>query len=164
VPIAIYNPSYPEVMTAVYRLRNADAVLLYVGVAYDFDVRFRTHSNQKEWWPEVASKDIIWFDNRLDAMYEESRAIRTEAPLYNEREGIDPVSLVVFRERTGGREVDVDRPKLIVSDFEFEPAYRKVMEGRAHALVVWEGEPKGVLVPAAWYHRVCELVGAPAGP
>ncbi len=50
-------------MACVYRLYDANDALLYVGSAYDFDVRFKSHAQRKRWWPQVARKDVIWFDN-----------------------------------------------------------------------------------------------------
>ncbi|OPC76602.1 hypothetical protein B4N89_44740 [Embleya scabrispora] len=75
--------------TAVYRLFDADGVLLYVGISVDPVKRFRGHrygskrSKPKEWWPQVASSRIEWFDSRSRAEFAESFAVVTEHPRHN---------------------------------------------------------------------------------
>jgi hypothetical protein len=161
MPLKLSNPSYPEVMTCVYRLYDAAGRLLYVGVAYDFDLRFYTHSKQKDWWPEVAHKEITWFANRLDALHEEARAIRDEAPIHNERGGINPVCLAIFyRQRRGGC-VEMNPARLLVSDFDFERALRDVVDSGHHAVITYEGVPKAVFVPTEWVERARAIVGDP---
>jgi hypothetical protein len=149
-------------MTCVYRLYDCLGRLLYVGVAYDFDVRFRQHEAKKKWWPLVAYRDVIWFNNRLDALYEESRAIRTESPLHNERPGIHPVGLAVVprkRSRYETRYAHVDDGELIVSSYDKEQIVREVVLGREQAVLAIEGEPLGVIVDLDWYRRAREAVG-----
>ncbi|WP_217235420.1 type II toxin-antitoxin system prevent-host-death family antitoxin [Streptomyces sp. AC555_RSS877] len=69
--------------TALYRLYDAGGQLLYIGISYQPEVRFEQHSEQKSWWPEVARRDIQWFDDRPAAAIAETLAIRTEDPEYN---------------------------------------------------------------------------------
>lgn len=69
--------------TAVYRLFDAEAQLLYVGVAVDPRVRWGVHAREKTWWPEVAHRTVEWFDDRPSAEAAEVAAIVTEAPRYN---------------------------------------------------------------------------------
>lgn len=145
------NRMYPEVMTCVYRLYDNAGRLLYVGVAYDFDTRFKAHAKEKDWWPLVAHRDITWFDNRFDAMYEEARAIENESPIHNDRQGIHPFGLMVF-ERTyydlhTSYRNDGD---LVVSSFEKERIIRDVIAGRARAVVALEGQDVGVAL--SWEH------------
>lgn len=158
----VRSDTYPNIWTAVYRLYDADRRLLYVGMAYDYVLRFRQHA-RKHWWPKVASKDVIWFDNRLDAAYEEARAIREEAPVHNERPGISRIGVIVFRlrERRGGRWVNVTKPKMSVNLTEKIEAMRWVRDNQAHAALVYDGEMSGIYVPWDWYERAKAVVDAP---
>lgn len=69
--------------TALYRLYDAEGVLLYVGVSDELKTRFKAHPASKPWWPSVHSRRIEWFDNRLDAEVAEQAAIHDEGPLWN---------------------------------------------------------------------------------
>lgn len=75
--------------TALYRLFDVDGVLLYVGISVDPRKRFHGHrygngrSKPKEWWPQVASSRIEWFDSRPEAEFAESFAVVTEHPRHN---------------------------------------------------------------------------------
>lgn len=95
--LAVGGPAYPMVMTAVYRLYDAAGRLLYVGVAEDFDVRFRQHSYEKSWWPDVRHRDVIWLPTRLDALAEEAGAIDREQPVHNLRRGHSRIGLMVMQ-------------------------------------------------------------------
>ncbi|MFI1728220.1 GIY-YIG nuclease family protein [Streptomyces acidicola] len=68
--------------TALYRLYDAEGVLLYVGITNMPNVRFATHRS-KPWWKQVLRKEIEWFDTRQPAAEAEVLAIRNEQPLYN---------------------------------------------------------------------------------
>ena len=68
--------------TALYRLFDADSVLLYVGIAFDPEARWKGHT-KKPWWHLVAEKTVEWHDTRLLALEEEARVVETEKPLYN---------------------------------------------------------------------------------
>lgn len=51
---ALEDPALDEaVETALYRLADADGVLLYVGVATDPWKRFLQHAATKRWWSDV---------------------------------------------------------------------------------------------------------------
>ena len=69
--------------TALYRLFDTGGALLYVGITNDPDVRWKAHSYKKPWWPEVAEKTVMWFNDRTAAATAEARAIRLEAPRWN---------------------------------------------------------------------------------
>jgi predicted GIY-YIG superfamily endonuclease len=69
--------------TALYRLRNADGELLYVGISSKPPQRWGQHASDKEWWPEVATLSIEWFDSRAEALAMEAKAIRIEQPRHN---------------------------------------------------------------------------------
>lgn len=72
----------------VYRLYDADGLLLYVGISSDLADRFGTHAGNKWWWPDVARRTAEGYSTREEALTAEDEAIRTEAPLFN-RQGID---------------------------------------------------------------------------
>lgn len=69
--------------TSVYRLFNADGVLLYIGVSNAPRSRYRQHQKQQPWGDEIASRTVEWFDTRLEALRVELAAIRVEQPRYN---------------------------------------------------------------------------------
>ncbi|MEV8523176.1 GIY-YIG nuclease family protein [Streptomyces sp. NPDC052000] len=72
-----------SVRTALYRLRNADGELLYVGISEKPPKRWGQHAADKEWWPEVAGLSLEWFDSRTEALAMEARAIQAEKPRHN---------------------------------------------------------------------------------
>lgn len=155
--LALASRSYPAVMTCVYRLYDVAGTLLYVGVAYDFDTRFAQHAAHQPWWPRVAHRDVIWFDNRLDACYEEARAIAHEAPAYNDRAGIWPIALVIVHREippsTIKRGTWQPAGEAIVSKSGIRAVADEVVDRRSHALVAVEGRPIGVMVPRDWYEQ-----------
>jgi predicted GIY-YIG superfamily endonuclease len=71
--------------TALYRLFNEPGRLLYVGVAYDPEVRLAQHRRRKPWWPEVDEDrtTLAWHPTREAAEAAELIAIRAEEPVYN---------------------------------------------------------------------------------
>jgi excinuclease UvrABC nuclease subunit len=77
--------SGPPERTALYRLYDADDVLLYVGVTSDPKRRFRDHRAKRPWWNEVARNSIEWFSTEFRALQAEVQAIGAETPKYNIR-------------------------------------------------------------------------------
>jgi GIY-YIG catalytic domain len=69
--------------TAVYRLYDADDVLLYVGIGRRPENRWKRHVRSKRWWPQVARKHVEWHSDRPAALLAEAVAIHDEKPLYN---------------------------------------------------------------------------------
>lgn len=69
--------------TAVYHLYDRADTLLYIGMTENPDSRFAHHESLKSWWPDVARKEIRWYDSREGAAAAEDEAIRTERALYN---------------------------------------------------------------------------------
>jgi hypothetical protein len=69
--------------TAVYRLRNTDGDLLYIGMTRNPKQRWKDHRKEMLWWPEVADRHLNWYDTRLEARAAEGVAIREEGPRYN---------------------------------------------------------------------------------
>lgn len=69
---------------ALYRLYDAEDVLLYIGETNNPVERYVEHSLTKDWWPEVASHSVEWWtDGREKVEERERRAIRDEFPLHN---------------------------------------------------------------------------------
>lgn len=69
---------------AVYRLYDAAGDLLYIGLTYRKPShRWREHRATKPWWPQVARKDVAFFDRLELAAAEERRAILAESPRHN---------------------------------------------------------------------------------
>lgn len=69
--------------TALYRHYDADAVLLYVGIANDPALRFKAHAHQSVWTQFAARHEGEWFASREEAEAAERVAIREESPLFN---------------------------------------------------------------------------------
>jgi hypothetical protein len=69
--------------TAVYRLYDAREELIYVGMTVNPDMRFGSHAVTKPWWPEVARRDIAWFETRHEAEQREAQLIAHYHPRYN---------------------------------------------------------------------------------
>lgn len=82
----------PEGMTtALYRRRDADGVLLYVGITDRLPDRSRWHERHSAWAPFVTSRTTEWFASRRDAEAAEKAAIKAERPLFN-RQHADPAA------------------------------------------------------------------------
>jgi hypothetical protein len=69
--------------TSLYRHFNATGVLLYVGIATDHHIRFRSHLKLSEWKDKIATVTVERFSTRAEAEAAEVAAIQTEEPLYN---------------------------------------------------------------------------------
>lgn len=152
--------AYPATSTCTYRLYDSTDRLLYVGVAADFDKRFYQHKRTKKWWPLVAHRDITWFTNRIDAMYEEARAIANEAPQFNEKPGIHPIGLMIvdrFVEQRHGYHVDAR--EITVSAFGKDSIFRDIGTSHVDAVVAIEAEPVGVVMSMRRYLAACEALG-----
>ncbi|WP_089106865.1 GIY-YIG nuclease family protein [Streptomyces hyaluromycini] len=71
--------------TALYRLYDTADTLLYVGIAVDPRSRWAQHARDKRdtWWPQVATREVDWFDTREAAEQAELTAILAERPRHN---------------------------------------------------------------------------------
>ena len=69
--------------TALYRMFDADDVLLYVGISYVVPARMEWHARYQPWWPQVARRIVEWYGNRDLAEAAEKAAIRAEKPRHN---------------------------------------------------------------------------------
>ena len=69
--------------TAVYRHFDASGALLYVGVIAHPWRRIAEHNCRTVWAKDVQRSEVVWFDDKADALAAEERAIASEAPLHN---------------------------------------------------------------------------------
>lgn len=69
--------------TALYRLYDADGDLLYIGIGFNPVARYREHRKTKRWWPQVARREVTWYETRTAADMAEREAILAEDPRYN---------------------------------------------------------------------------------
>lgn len=76
--------------TAVYRFFDADARLLYVGIAFDPAERWKDHAARTRWWKDAVDNTIEWYDTRAEAERAERTAIRYEKPIYNKAGSVSP--------------------------------------------------------------------------
>ena len=68
--------------TALYRFYDVDEQLLYIGIAYDPNLRRHQHS--KAPWRDLVAKQVIeWHPTRDAAAEAERTAIAAELPLHN---------------------------------------------------------------------------------
>jgi len=67
----------------VYRKYNKEGVLLYVGCSTSYFARLMNHIYGTDWVKEVHTIRLTHFNSKIDALIEESRAIKAEKPLYN---------------------------------------------------------------------------------
>lgn len=74
---------YMSMQTDVYRVRDADGRLLYVGISVNFWMRSREHRTYAPWWSLASHGTLDAYRNRREAALVEARAIRDEAPLFN---------------------------------------------------------------------------------
>jgi hypothetical protein len=72
----------------MYRLRDADGNLLYVGCTIDLNQRVQYHA-RKLWGPSIAEVEAVLFPSRPEAAMAEHDAITREAPRHNVRTTAD---------------------------------------------------------------------------
>lgn len=147
--------------TAVYRFFDASDRLLYVGITYDTVARWKGHA-KKPWWPDAVRRETVWFPTRTEAMIEESRAIRFENPVHNDREGASSIGWRTIRPPQRGH---CDAYYCAPSDhldLRRLPWFRRIdhiRRHRAHTLMALDGVTKGVMVPLDWYEEACAALG-----
>jgi predicted GIY-YIG superfamily endonuclease len=76
--------------TALYRMYDTSAALLYIGITKDFGTRWKQHAESKAWYPEVQRQTVEWFDTRTAAEAAEETAIKAERPRHNIRHSGEP--------------------------------------------------------------------------
>lgn len=70
---------------ALYRHRDADERLLYVGISVQPSQRAAQHALSQAWFEDVATIQIEWFDSEQEARQAETLAIAEENPAHNRR-------------------------------------------------------------------------------
>lgn len=75
--------AHPQGRTALYRLFNAEGVLLYIGISSQPEVRRKQHVAQQPWGHLISRQEVEWRDDRPTAERAEEAAIASESPLYN---------------------------------------------------------------------------------
>lgn len=70
-------------MTTLYRLFDAKAKLLYVGISDDWPIRLKQHSRSQDWFGEVRDVRLVEYPDREGAEQAEREAIDQEHPKYN---------------------------------------------------------------------------------
>jgi predicted GIY-YIG superfamily endonuclease len=79
--------STPVVNTPVeylYRLRDQQGELLYVGITRDWPTRMKQHQADKPWWSDVANVELVRvLGTRQQIEAIEKAVIRAETPTYN---------------------------------------------------------------------------------
>lgn len=75
----------PASPTALYKHKDANDNIIYVGIASNLTNRSVTHLHTADWQHEIASIDVEWCPNRLEAELREIRAIKTLRPKHNKR-------------------------------------------------------------------------------
>lgn len=76
-------PESEDGRTALYRLYDNDDRLLYIGISGAPKIRMGQHATDKDWWPEVTTREFEWYDSRKEAAEAEVTAIRKERPAHN---------------------------------------------------------------------------------
>jgi hypothetical protein len=70
--------------TWLYRLYDAQGTLLYVGITRRaIRLRMYGHKSRSCWWPEVAGRFLVRYEDRRSAWDAETRAIAGERPQHN---------------------------------------------------------------------------------
>lgn len=69
--------------TALYRLYDANDVLLYLGISFLPKARWERHRNEKHWFHQVARKEVEWYPTRAEALEAEEKATVLEKPLHD---------------------------------------------------------------------------------
>ncbi|WP_155054554.1 GIY-YIG nuclease family protein [Streptomyces blattellae] len=98
--------------TALYRLYDTDGELLYIGVTGNIATRWSAHASDKEWWPQVARRELTWFASRDEALAEEQRAIWNERPRHNRQHAFPKVSAEAARVFAGFKQAKEEEAEL----------------------------------------------------
>ncbi|MDG4798995.1 GIY-YIG nuclease family protein [Micromonospora sp. WMMD980] len=93
------------VPTALYRLRDSDGQLLYVGITSTPASRMGAHRREKPWWSEVdpARTTYDWLPDRPTAERAEVATIAQESPRYNVADNPAERAAMVARAREVSR-------------------------------------------------------------
>lgn len=127
--VELYPPQYdyykncPAARSWVYEVWDTRDRLAYVGIADDFDRRWRQHVD-KSWWLheiQVAQIFVEGYFTRDEARQIEAEVINSQSPVYNTSR-----ELAAYR-RYKAFDTDPSRPW---HDFELVPVKKRYFEGR----------------------------------
>ena len=82
--------------TALYRLYDADGILLYVGIAANPRARLQQHAATQSWWPCVQRATVSWYGDRERADMAETMAVALEQPKHNIAKQYKPAPVADF--------------------------------------------------------------------
>ncbi len=100
------QPKLAERRCALYRWRDKQRNLLYIGITFNPEHREVGHAANSLWWTFAARVQIEWFPSRGDAEAAEQQAIREEQPIFNRAHNTTPgsreraVQYLTLRKRT----------------------------------------------------------------
>jgi predicted GIY-YIG superfamily endonuclease len=69
--------------TALYRLYDANDVLLYLGITFSPRARWEQHRREKTWAHLVTRRTVEWYPDRPSALAAEAAATAAEKPLHD---------------------------------------------------------------------------------
>jgi hypothetical protein len=69
--------------TALYRLYDANDVLLYLGISWNPEARWKDHLTYKHWTHLVVRRTDEWYPDRPSALAAEAAATEVEKPLHD---------------------------------------------------------------------------------
>lgn len=149
----------PRETTTLYRMYDADRVLLYVGISNRPHVRFAQHAADKPWWTEVAHIAVEHHPGRGWAAQAERHAIETEQPLYNvihspHPDGIEWWDLVEHRPDLEALSVEISYVECYWAEQPWLPC----------ATGIWFGYTDDRGHRLGMKHRLRALVGPDASP
>lgn len=72
----------------LYRLRDVDGQLLWIGITKNLTDRLASHRARSYFWPLVHDHAVETFEKWPDAVKAENLAIRREKPLHNANVGV----------------------------------------------------------------------------
>jgi predicted GIY-YIG superfamily endonuclease len=90
--------------TALYRHRDCNGTLLYVGISLSVAARLAQHAGTSHWFAEVTQVDVEYFPTRAEAEAAERQAIRTEHPRCNKAHVVAPQQPTPVRQRVTRRQ------------------------------------------------------------
>lgn len=77
------SPRPNDESTALYRLYDANDALLYLGISFLPEARWKQHHNDKHWAHLVARHTVEWYPSRPAARAAEETATAVEKPLHD---------------------------------------------------------------------------------
>lgn len=84
--ISYFDASDP---CAVYRIKDAEGVVIYIGWSHDPAARVEAHRREQPWKKEIAEWSTTWYPDRAAARNGERSAIYRAEPRYNIA-GVEP--------------------------------------------------------------------------